>query len=55
MSYHFTPDGDVIVRCPHGIVCDYVNTYTTIQGERYVTGGDYWHGEESKCNAKGGI
>ena len=29
------------IVCPHGIECDYVYTYTTIEGEQYVTGGQY--------------
>lgn len=39
------------IKCPHGIVCDYVYTYTTIAGEQYVTGGAYWHDEETRCGA----
>lgn len=39
------------VRCPHGIVCDFVYTYTYVQGEQLVTGGNYWHDEETRCDA----
>lgn len=39
------------ITCPHGIECDYVLHFQTIQGERYVTGGDYWHDSEQRCNA----
>lgn len=42
------------VRCPHGIVCDYVYTYTTIRGEQYVTGGAYWHDENTRCGDEKG-
>lgn len=44
-------NGDNRVICPHGIECDYVYRKTTIQGEEYVTGGDYWHDPETRCTA----
>lgn len=45
-------DRQMQVKCPHGIVCDYVLTYTVIEGEQYVTGGHYWHDEDTRCKAE---
>ena len=38
------------IRCPHGIESEYVYTYTMIDGERYVTGGIYYHDGETRCD-----
>jgi hypothetical protein len=41
------------VRCPHGIVCDYVYRTQYFHGHGgIVVGGDYWHTPYQKCNAQ---
>ncbi|DAZ90375.1 hypothetical protein [Mycobacteroides abscessus] len=37
-------------RCSHGHVCEYVHRKIYINGEYYVTGGDYWHSDEERCS-----